>query len=184
MEVAREHHKYNELALIIRILRGNDSMSTLTPDYFSHFGLRSSRLWKYDYSEVVAIRLPTLPSPAKIWRPLVSPPAIYLLPTVDIELKWTVWSRRFCHTLDMTTKTIPEYLEDERQKDCDAQLRMEEEAARIQPLNHGHHRTAKQPNLESPSVIKPAPKARKTAAQARKKTHTARKTVTKARKAA
>jgi hypothetical protein len=34
----------------------------------------------------------------------------------------------------MTTKTIPAYLEDEHQKDCDAQLRMEEEAARIQPL--------------------------------------------------
>ena len=84
----------------------------------------------------------------------------------------------------MTTKTIPAYLEDERQKDCDAQLRMEEEAARIQPLNHGHHRTAKQPKLELPSVIKPAPKAESTAAQARKKPHTARKTATKARKAA
>ena len=103
---------------------------------------------------------------------------------VDIELKWTAWSRRFCHTLSMTTKTIPEYLEDERQKDCDAQLRMEEEAARIQPLNHGHHRTAKQPNLESLSVVKPAPKARKTAAQGRKKPNTARKKATKARKAA
>jgi hypothetical protein len=84
----------------------------------------------------------------------------------------------------MTTKTIPEYLGDERQKDYDAQLRVEEEAARIQPLNHGHHRTAKQPNLESPSVVKPAPKARKAAAQARNKPHTARKTVTKDRKAA
>jgi len=70
----------------------------------------------------------------------------------------------------MTTKTIPEYLEDERQKDCDAQLRMEDEAARIQPLNHGHHRTAKQPKLELPSVVKAAPKARKPSAQARKKT--------------
>jgi hypothetical protein len=30
---------------------------------------------------------------------------------------------------------------------------MEEEAARIQPLNHGHHRTAKQPKLESPSKL-------------------------------
>jgi hypothetical protein len=29
----------------------------------------------------------------------------------------------------MTAKTIPAYLEDERQKDCDAQLRMEAEAA-------------------------------------------------------
>ena len=29
----------------------------------------------------------------------------------------------------MTTKTIPEYLEDERQKSSDAQLRIEAEAA-------------------------------------------------------
>ena len=84
----------------------------------------------------------------------------------------------------MTTKTIPAYLEDERQKDCDAQLRMEEEAARIQPLNHGHHRTAKQPKRELPSVAKAAPKSRKTAAQARKKPRIARKAATKARKAA
>jgi hypothetical protein len=84
----------------------------------------------------------------------------------------------------MTTKTIPAYLEDERQKDCDAQLRMEAEAARIQPLNHGHHRTPKQPKLESPPVVKASPKARKTAAQARKKPRAARKTAKKARKAA
>lgn len=84
----------------------------------------------------------------------------------------------------MTTKTIPAYLEDERQKDRDAQLRMEAEAARIKPLNHGHHRTAKQPKLESPSVAKAAPKARKTAVQARRKPRTARKAATKARKAA
>ena len=84
----------------------------------------------------------------------------------------------------MTTKTIPAYLEDERQKDCDARLRMEAEAARIQPLNHGHHRTAKQPERELPSVVKAAPKARKTAAQAREKPRTARKAATKVRKAA
>jgi hypothetical protein len=84
----------------------------------------------------------------------------------------------------MTTKTIPAYLEDERQKDCDARLRMEEEAARIQPLNHGHHRTAKQPKRELPSVAKVAPKPRKIAAQARKKPRSARKTATRARKAA
>jgi hypothetical protein len=83
----------------------------------------------------------------------------------------------------MTTKTIPEYLEDERQKDCDAQLRMEAEAARIQPLNHGHHRTAKQPKLESPSVAKASPKAIKRVAEARKKPGAMRKTATKARKA-
>jgi hypothetical protein len=84
----------------------------------------------------------------------------------------------------MTTKTIPEYLEDERQKDSDAQLRMEDEAARIQPLNHGHHRNAEPPALELPSVVKPAPKAKNTAVQARMKPHTARKKATKARKAA
>jgi hypothetical protein len=83
----------------------------------------------------------------------------------------------------MTTKTIPAYLEDERQKDCDAQLRMEAEAARIQPLNHGHHRTAKQPKLESPSVVRTAPKVRKTAVQARRKPRAARNMATKARKA-
>ena len=53
----------------------------------------------------------------------------------------------------MTTKTIPEYLEDERQKRSDDQLRIGEEAARIQPLHHGHHRTAKQPKLELPSPV-------------------------------
>jgi hypothetical protein len=83
----------------------------------------------------------------------------------------------------MTTKTIPEYLEDERQKDSDAQLRTEEEAARIQPLRHGHHRTAKQPKLELLSSAKAAP-ARKTAAASRKKPRTGRKTATKTRKAA
>jgi hypothetical protein len=82
----------------------------------------------------------------------------------------------------MTTKTIPAYLEDERQKDCDAQLRMEAEAARIQPLNHGHHRTAKQPKQELPSVVKAAPKARKPSA--RKKPRNVRKATTKVRKAA
>jgi hypothetical protein len=84
----------------------------------------------------------------------------------------------------MTTKTISAYLEDERRKDCGAQLRLEAEAARIQPLNHGHHRTAKQPKLESPSVAKAAPKARKTAVQARRKPRTARKAATKVRQAA
>jgi len=84
----------------------------------------------------------------------------------------------------MTTKTIPAYLEDERRKDCDAQLRMEAEAARIKPLNHGHHRIAKQPKRELLSLAKAAPIARKTAAQARNKPRTARKTATRARKAA
>jgi hypothetical protein len=84
----------------------------------------------------------------------------------------------------MTTKTIPAYLEDERQKSRDAQLRMEEEAARIQPLQHAHHRAAKQPKLELPSAVEAAPKARKTAAASRKKPRQARKTATKDRKRA
>jgi len=61
---------------------------------------------------------------------------------------------------------------------------MEEEAARIQPLHHGHHRTAKQPKLELPSPVEAAAKARKTVAAARKKPHAARKTAAKARKMA
>jgi hypothetical protein len=84
----------------------------------------------------------------------------------------------------MTTKTIPAYLEDERQRDRDAQLRIEEEAARIQPLRHGHHRTAKQPKLEMPYAVAGAPRARKTAAVSRKKSGTARKTATSDRKVA
>jgi hypothetical protein len=83
----------------------------------------------------------------------------------------------------MTTKTIPEYLEDERQKGRDAQQSMEEEAARIQPLNHGHHRTAKQPNLKLRSSVKAVPKARKKTASL-KKPRSSRKTSTKARKVA
>jgi hypothetical protein len=82
----------------------------------------------------------------------------------------------------MTTKTIPEYIADERQKGRDAQLRMEEEAARIQPLNHGHHR--KQPKMGLPSSANAAHKARKTALTSRKKPSTARKTATKSRKVA
>jgi hypothetical protein len=81
----------------------------------------------------------------------------------------------------MTTKTIPTYLEDERRKRRDDQLRMAKEAARIQPLHHGHHRTAKQPKLELPSPVEAAAKARKPAVAARKKPR-ARKTATKARK--
>jgi hypothetical protein len=84
----------------------------------------------------------------------------------------------------MTTKTIPAYLDDELQKARDTQLRAEEEAARIQPLRHGHHRTAKQPKLELPSSARAAPKARKTAAASRKKPRTARKTTTNPRKVA
>jgi hypothetical protein len=84
----------------------------------------------------------------------------------------------------MTTQTIPEYLEEERQKAADDQLRAEEEAARIQPLQHGHHRMTKQPKLELPSRIEATPKKRKTATATRKKPRATRKTVTKARKIA
>jgi hypothetical protein len=83
----------------------------------------------------------------------------------------------------MTTKTIPAYLEDERQKNKNDQVRIEAEAARIQPLQHGRHRTAKLRNLELPPAVEATPKARKTATATRKK-RAARKTVTKARKIA
>jgi hypothetical protein len=79
----------------------------------------------------------------------------------------------------MTTKTIPEYLEHERQKGKDAQQSREEEAARIQSLNLGYHRIAKQPKLELNVVSK----ARKTTASL-KKPRSAGKTATNARKAA
>jgi hypothetical protein len=75
----------------------------------------------------------------------------------------------------MATKTIPEYLEDERQKHEGDQLRMEEEAARIEPLHHGHHRTAKQPKLELQSPVKAAVKTKKT--KARKTEATKTKTI-------
>ena len=84
----------------------------------------------------------------------------------------------------MTTRTIPEYLEDERRKVGDDQLRIEEEAARIQPMHHGHHRAAKQPKVELPSPAETAAKARQTAAPTREKPRAARKTATKARKVA
>jgi len=84
----------------------------------------------------------------------------------------------------MTTKSIPAYLEDERKKDEDARQRIEEEATRIQPLQHGHHRTPKQPKPELPSVVKAGPKERRPAAAARKKPRATRKKATKSRKAA
>ena len=84
----------------------------------------------------------------------------------------------------MTTKTIPAYLEDERQKGRDTQLRIESEAARIQPLHHGHHRTARQPKPELPSPVGAAAKRQTIAATARNKPPAARKTATKARKMA
>jgi hypothetical protein len=69
----------------------------------------------------------------------------------------------------MTTQTIPEYLEEERQKTADTRLRTEKEAARIEPLQHGHHRNAKQskPELE---LVPPLRAATKKKTQSRKKT--------------
>jgi hypothetical protein len=87
----------------------------------------------------------------------------------------------------MTTQTIPEYLEEERQKAADTQTRTEEEAARIQSLQHGHHRTAKPPKLDLPSRVKAATKKKKkkkTAVVARKKPRAAGKTAAKTRKRA
>jgi hypothetical protein len=84
----------------------------------------------------------------------------------------------------MTTKTIPAYLEDEGRKRGDDQLRMEEEAARIQSLHHDHHRTAKQLKVELPSLAEATSKEGKTAAAPRKKQRAARKTATKVRKIA
>jgi hypothetical protein len=52
----------------------------------------------------------------------------------------------------MTTKTIPEYLEDERREDTDIQRRKEEEAVRNLALHHGKHRTPKPPRPELPAL--------------------------------
>ena len=87
----------------------------------------------------------------------------------------------------MTTQTIPEYLEEERQKTADTQLRTEKEAARIEPLQHGHHRTAKQSKMELVPPVKAVTKKnkkRKTAVVARKKLRAAGKKATKTRKRA
>jgi hypothetical protein len=69
----------------------------------------------------------------------------------------------------MATKTIPEYLEDERRSREDTQLRTDEEADRIELLHPGHHRTRKQPNLDLPAPVEVVVKAKKPAvAKARK----------------
>jgi hypothetical protein len=87
----------------------------------------------------------------------------------------------------MSSQTIAEYLEEERQKATETQVRTEAEAARIQPLQHGHHRMAKQSKLESLAPVK-APtkkkKKKKTIAATRKKPRTAGKKTTKIRKRA
>jgi len=85
----------------------------------------------------------------------------------------------------MTAQTIPEYLEEERQKAADTQLRTEEEAARIQPLQHGHHRKAKQRRLPLLPQVKAATKKKKkkkTVAVARKKPRAAKTMAAKTRK--
>src|ERR1017187_7088313 len=69
----------------------------------------------------------------------------------------------------MATKTIPEYLEDERRSREDTQLRTDEDADRIQSLHQGHHRTRKQPKPELPGPVEVVVKAKKPAvAKARK----------------
>ncbi len=69
----------------------------------------------------------------------------------------------------MATKTIPEYLEDERRGREDTQLRTDEEADRVQSLHQGHHRTRKQPKPELPAQVEVVVKAKKpAAAKARK----------------
>jgi hypothetical protein len=77
----------------------------------------------------------------------------------------------------MTTQTIPEYLEEERQKTAATQLRTEKEAARIEPLQHGHHRNAKPSKLELELVppfraatIKKTQSKKKTAIKKRRST--------------
>jgi len=69
----------------------------------------------------------------------------------------------------MATKTIPEYLEDERRSREETQLRTDEEADRIQLVHPGHHRTRKQPKPELPAPVEVVVKAKKPAvAKARK----------------
>lgn len=84
----------------------------------------------------------------------------------------------------MTVQTIPEYLAEEREKATDNQLRTEEEAARIQPLQHGHHRMAKQSGLQLVASVRATTKKRNTAAVTPKKPRAAGKTpATKGKKA-
>jgi hypothetical protein len=84
----------------------------------------------------------------------------------------------------MTTKTIPKYLEDERQKYADAVLRIAEEAVRIQSLHRSHHRTTKQPKVELLSPVGAAGQRKAIAATVEKKPRAARRTATRVRKVA
>jgi hypothetical protein len=94
----------------------------------------------------------------------------------------------FCHTARMSNQTIAEYLDEERQKYAATQLREAEEAARIQALQHGHHRTVKQSGLE---LVPPAKTTtmntvikKKEKKAARTRPHVAKKTAAKTRKRA
>jgi hypothetical protein len=69
----------------------------------------------------------------------------------------------------MTTLTIPEYLEDERRNIEDTKLRTEDDAALIQSLHPGHHRTRKSPEVEAPAPVQVAVKAKKPAVKKAKK---------------
>jgi len=75
----------------------------------------------------------------------------------------------------MTTKTIPEYLEDGRREDTDTQRRKEEEAARNLALHHGEHRNPKPPLAELPTTIEAVVNARKTSVAKTRKTVSAKK---------
>jgi hypothetical protein len=85
----------------------------------------------------------------------------------------------------MTTQTIAEYLDEERQKATANQLRTEEEAARIQSLQRGHHRREKQHKLKLVPPIKAASKKKKkTAGVAGKKLRATKKRAVQIRKRA
>jgi hypothetical protein len=88
----------------------------------------------------------------------------------------------------MSTQTIAEYLDEERQKYAANQLRADEEAARIQPLQHGHHRAGKQARLvlmpAVKSVAKKKKKKKRTVAIARTKPRAAKKMAAKIRRSA
>jgi hypothetical protein len=100
--------------------------------------------------------------------------------TIRVAKRRHLRTEQFWHTVPMTTKTIPEYLEDERRKLAEAQIRLEEEAAHIEASHPAHRRTAKQPKIESRRQSKAAVKTKKTGA--RKKTRVTKKAAMKARK--
>ena len=74
----------------------------------------------------------------------------------------------------MTTQTIPEYLEEERQKTADTQLQTKKEAARIEPLQHGHHRHSTQSKLEL-ELVPPFIAATKQKSKSKKKKKASKK---------